>query len=534
MADSKIAQYLNKILEAVYGKDVRQSIHDAIWQCYEDGKVGAVDLVARQRIDNLAKLQEGSTTGDAELIDIRVGADGKTYDSAGEAVRGQVGSLSEENIKHNNILSQVSTTYTNINNSGYEIGFINPDGSLQGYTDCYRSIQYIPVIGGKTIYYVRGIKNAGVALNLLNIAEYDKSKKFIKRSENIFNVDQWNNEAVESRYKLSENTSYIKVCGVRSELDVSQIKLAIYYIEDLNNPYTEYKDYENPNYVINSEMIYKPNGEKVVFPKKISELENDMGYITQKDLDSVGTIIFDFDNGNTYDNRAEILEKYGMAGTFHLKGPIEKEDLLNFVKNGHDISLYGGDGEQPSTYIQSGDDVIWYNYIKAGVKNLESYGLYIPTSYGCHNNKSSKFIKDACTKLGFKFVRCGYSVVNSENWDDPSTEWPSIEKNSPYNLLLWMYGLDHTFEEIKSTIDTAVENKYTLPLFTHLVNEEGGISTPESLFIQIVEYVAQLRDEGKLQVLTARDYYDKYNPDEGTKRRYGRSIAPIANMLSIS
>ena len=49
----------------------------------------------------------------------------------------KIGSLSEENIKHNNILSQVSTTYTNINNSGYEIGFINPDGSLQGYTDCY-------------------------------------------------------------------------------------------------------------------------------------------------------------------------------------------------------------------------------------------------------------------------------------------------------------------------------------------------------------------------------------------------------------
>lgn len=58
-----------------------------------DYKLSEEIAVERERITNLATLDEGSTTGDAELIDIRVGANGTTYESAGAAVRSQVADL---------------------------------------------------------------------------------------------------------------------------------------------------------------------------------------------------------------------------------------------------------------------------------------------------------------------------------------------------------------------------------------------------------------------------------------------------------
>lgn len=95
MAD--VQALLKSILAAVHGKDVRQSIHDAIKQCYYDGKAGGNDLEARDRaaaaearMDTFTKLGEGSTAGDAELRDIRVGLDGTVYATAGTAVREQV------------------------------------------------------------------------------------------------------------------------------------------------------------------------------------------------------------------------------------------------------------------------------------------------------------------------------------------------------------------------------------------------------------------------------------------------------------
>ena len=77
-----------------------------------DTKANESDLIVeRQRIDSFTKLAAGSTTGDAELIDGRIGADGLTYDNIGNAIRKQILNVNDKInkstsvIEYNNILS---------------------------------------------------------------------------------------------------------------------------------------------------------------------------------------------------------------------------------------------------------------------------------------------------------------------------------------------------------------------------------------------------------------------------------------------
>ena len=57
-------------------------------------------------MEKLRSLPDGSTTGDAELKDIRVGADGTIYGNAGEAVRGQINQIDQKYEKETSSLKE--------------------------------------------------------------------------------------------------------------------------------------------------------------------------------------------------------------------------------------------------------------------------------------------------------------------------------------------------------------------------------------------------------------------------------------------
>ena len=163
--------------------------------------------VERKRIDNIAKLPAGSTAGDAELQDIRVGADGETYASAGAAVRTQFESV------RNQLDSIKNTIHPEI-----EIGSLSNGGEVDA-TNRARIADPIKYWNAKVyISHIEGY-NFGYAV-------YDADGKYD-------GVDHgWNTMAQDREIKL-DGEGYVNMNFMRTdsdtmtEDDLAKIKSAI-------------------------------------------------------------------------------------------------------------------------------------------------------------------------------------------------------------------------------------------------------------------------------------------------------------------
>lgn len=105
--------------EAETEREIRSAASDEIAGNY--AKWSSELAAERSRIDAFVALEDGSTTGDAELQDIRIGADGTTYASAGTAVREQARTKVSNLVSPDRLVSggYISATGSVVSNSAF-------------------------------------------------------------------------------------------------------------------------------------------------------------------------------------------------------------------------------------------------------------------------------------------------------------------------------------------------------------------------------------------------------------------------------
>lgn len=234
----------------------------------------------------------------------------------------------------------------------------------------------------------------------------------------------------------------------------------------------------------------------------IGEVELPSNVVSSKsDVQLRPTVIFSFDQP-AIDSRATILEESGFRGVYAWRPTSTNpgtDAMLELCRRGHDFSVYGGEGSL-LPWTSTKDE--WKAYIKPCLDRMSAVGVKYPTMYSCSQQISTPELTEACKELGFKYIRCGtinnVDPIQYVNWQ---TNNPSYEYFFP-----WSFA-NRAFENMKDKIDTAITNNYRIIIFSHQLGTDGN---PEEVFRQIVEYVKSKVDLGVLDVLTPKEYYDKY------------------------
>ena len=168
----------------------------------------AADAVLQGQIDNFVQLPSGSTAADAELVNIRVKADGTTATTAGNAVREQIESINDDLAVFDFGLESSTNRF-----SGEYTGVIPPSSASGSDTPNANNstTDFISAEYGDRIYcgYTNDIASALASYNPVFVTEYDKQKQWLHRSIQYPAVNDENEKLI---YTVTNaNTKYVRV-----------------------------------------------------------------------------------------------------------------------------------------------------------------------------------------------------------------------------------------------------------------------------------------------------------------------------------
>lgn len=425
-----ISDKLNKILSAVFGKDVRQALHDGLdainketesttsrqdyldrkydeqiknmtlqdpssaeivdmrvaanGTTFEkagdrlnyfdeqlDTKANETDLQLQKiRIDSFTRLEEGSTTGDAELTDSRIASDGTVYPTLGEAIRGQIKTLDFSIFNLNNLLR-----LTSILKLTFQIGDVHKNGEINT-NNRYSIVSNKFSIKSKNITILNSSNGNDVGFSIVKYSEDNTTEKigvFYNKEvilENdskeyriiITNGTQLNDTLLEKNFKFYD--------GIINQSRIDEIETDIKILQTDCNTLELSKDY----YVLKNGDI------KIPYSSFINaELKSEY-----KNLKSSGYWwTHHFKDYYIYKNNQHDSYVDFTLYNDNLSKVVSKKRLNIKVANTNDINpttpknlLILGD-----SFIQSGGivDVIVNKFNELGLSNINFVGSYTDT-----------------------------------------------------------------------------------------------------------------------------------------------------------